>query len=357
MKLRSIFLLVISFILTSCDLRNSQYYPEVSVSIATFPPPTEEVLLDFALSPDGSKLAAFLNTGVFLYNTQTLEKTVFQEFNSNDYSGLLSGAIAFSPDGKNIAISGKFADEHINIWDWETGRFVALISALPNGHFVTEIEFSPTGDSVLVRSTYPVSMLRCEKSEDSLELLTVSHSTELSFTKSFEKYWCNYVPAQIYFTDNNEMYLMTKSLGLEYWIDIVDTSTGSTIQSTEYKYNEGEFFDVSPSGAIIAMTRDQNNQTVTDIIEVGTGEIIETVPYTAKFTRTEGTLLVRDSDGQWSIWENEKITCSFDGFSQHYPYWKFSRDGDYFAVTATDKAIQIWKILNCERVNVLSFDK
>jgi WD40 repeat protein len=357
MKIQFVGFLVISFVLTSCALARPLNPIEVTLPTITSLPLPEEVVLDFALSPDGSKIAVFLNTGIYIYSTKTLDETKFQEFYSNDFSRLLSGAIAFSPDGKNIAISGKFADEHINIWDLETGKFIALISALPNGHFVTEIEFSPDGNSIFVRSTYPVSMLRCEYAEDSIALLVMNNSKRISFTKSFEKYWCNYVPAQTHFTNKNEMYLVTKSLGLEYWVDIIDTQTGGIIQSREYKYEEGEFHDISPNGAVIAIMQGQNNQITTNVIETKTGKILETVPYTVKFVKDENIFLVRDSDGQWSTWKNGNTVCKYDGFSQYYPYWKISADGNFFAVTTPEKKIKIWKVSNCESINVLSFSK
>jgi WD40 repeat protein len=357
MKLHTFVLIGISFILASCQLAKTQDVTIVS-STSTVPQSEKNVMLDFALSPDGSKIAVYLNSGVFIYDTHTLEKRMFKVFLSGDYSRLLSGAVAFSPDGRNIAISGKFADEHINIWDVESEKFVALISALPNGHFVTEIEFSPNNHSVFIRSTYPVSMLRCEKSEDSLELLVINRLPgEMSFSKSFEKYWCNYVPAEVFFTENDKMYVITKSLGLEYWIDIIDTNTGNIIQSQEYKYEDGNFLDISPNGSLIATTREENKQITTNVIDTNTGKTIVTIPYSVKFTRQEDMFLVRDTNGQWSNWENGKINCSYNGFSQHYPHWKFSKDGNYFAVERKGKIIEVWEISNCEKVNVLSFSE
>lgn len=45
----------------------------------------EIVLLDFAISPDGKTLAVYLNTGIYLYNVETSEKTTFYEFESDKY--------------------------------------------------------------------------------------------------------------------------------------------------------------------------------------------------------------------------------------------------------------------------------
>ena len=60
----------------------------------------EIVLLDYALSPDGDRLAVYDNTGVFVYKLDTMQKVTLTEFNDSNYSTFLSGAIAFSLDGK-----------------------------------------------------------------------------------------------------------------------------------------------------------------------------------------------------------------------------------------------------------------
>ena len=86
-----------------------------------------KVILDVAISPDSSTLAIYANTGIYLYDIETLEKIVFQEVGNDDFRSrlqfrddeydtkLLAGAIAFGPDGKTIAVSDKFADRPIVI--------------------------------------------------------------------------------------------------------------------------------------------------------------------------------------------------------------------------------------------------
>ena len=72
-------------------------------------------ILDFALSPDGDVIAIYKNTGIYLYNLSAMEMTPFVEFDNSDYSKLNSGAVAFSHNGRLIAISGKFSNQEISI--------------------------------------------------------------------------------------------------------------------------------------------------------------------------------------------------------------------------------------------------
>src|SRR5215207_1564942 len=46
---------------------------------------SEIVLLDFALSPDGKRLAIYLNTGVYLYDIETSDYITLSKFESDKY--------------------------------------------------------------------------------------------------------------------------------------------------------------------------------------------------------------------------------------------------------------------------------
>jgi WD40 repeat protein len=186
MKSQYISFLSILFLITACSSSISTAIVEPTASttlisntavvqtIATRTKTTNKiVLLDFAISPDGKKLAVYLNTGVYLYDVQTSKRTAFYEFESDEYYSDLNasatiyppfgapGALAFSPDGSKIAISGKFQDEYISIWDLKTHEIIDYITNYPNGNLVRELEYSPKGDTLLIRSTYPKSRLQC----------------------------------------------------------------------------------------------------------------------------------------------------------------------------------------------------
>ena len=62
------------------------------------------------------------------------------------------GAVAFSHDGQQIAVSGRFKDEPIKIFDTGTFKHILTISLELSEYAVTELEFSPTDESVVIES-------------------------------------------------------------------------------------------------------------------------------------------------------------------------------------------------------------
>ena len=132
----------------------------------------EEILLDYAFSPDGGILGIYTNGGVFLYDLGTLQEIIFIEFDDIDNQSLIvGGAIAFSHDGTQIAVSGRLKGDPIKIFDTHTYKHISTISLRLPEHEVTELEFCPTGESIIIRNTWE-SM--CHGPEDKLILYNFS---------------------------------------------------------------------------------------------------------------------------------------------------------------------------------------
>jgi WD40 repeat protein len=318
------------------------------------------VILDFSLSSDGSKIAIYTNRGIYIYDAQTLEKTVFQEFANPDYhEHIFAGAVAFNLDGTKIATSSKNTDYSVEIWNLSTGKITGRISDIPNGHYVTEIEFSPTGDSIFIRSTFPFSA-RCEQAEDSLALYSLNKPSELyPEARLFERYFCDYVPGTFRFTNDGKLFLFLESMGIDYWVFVVNSSTGEIIKRNKYQYDkDGEFYDVSSNGSAFAIHEIADIQYVTTkLIDSRTEDTISTWPYNIRLLNDENHFLARTyTDASWQYWENGTFICSMDGVGYN-PIWKFSADGNFFASAMNYPKIQglrIWKISTCEKMNTIS---
>jgi len=223
---------------------------ESTIAIKTTEPTTETinetVLLDFSISPDGKKLAVYLNTGVYLYDVETSKRAIFYEFESGEYYSALnawgtiyppigaSGALAFSPDGSEIAISGKFKDEYIAVWNLNTHKIADYIANYPNGNYVRELAYHPNGETILIRSTYPLSQLHCIDiggSEDTLTLVSLASKRNL-----FETKVCNrYFGIGFHFSENNEMSLYHYGESPFHQIQIIDMQTGDVAQVTCFR--------------------------------------------------------------------------------------------------------------------------
>jgi WD40 repeat protein len=111
----------------------------------------EQVLLDFALSQDETKVAVYTNQEVFVYDFVSHEKSIVKNFKENVYTDYRLGRIALSPDGTQLAISGIHTNESIEIWSLESFKLLTIFSEIPEGYQVQKIDFTPNGKNILAR--------------------------------------------------------------------------------------------------------------------------------------------------------------------------------------------------------------
>ncbi len=372
MKPKIYTLCVAVFCLCSCQSPSVDQAPttEVFPSPTSFVSPTntgeetennlpKTVLLGYALAWDGKTLATYTNTGIYFYDLPTMKKSIFLEFEDSEYSDLRSGGIAFSPDNKLIAISGKFKDSPITIWDIKTKKapthiYSLPIYSLPNGHYVTEIEFSPNGQTLAVRNTYPVSM-RCEAPEDKLTLIDLSSASIL-----FEIDKCViYPPIQFRFTYDDRIFLYFGSMSPAYSIYWVDSNTGEVISKESLEWSDNEhFYDVSPDGKKYLVEDFSNEKRKTKILDSQSNEILKTIEgKILSFYKENGFVISSyTSNPQWSFWEEDKSKCIYDGV-ENSPQHKISQNGEIFVVMQSYTEYQIWDVPTCSMIGQLQFDE
>jgi WD40 repeat protein len=339
-----------------------------ALSVKELPDSVDEiVILDFALSPDGQELAVYQNIGVFIYNTETLERTTLIDFESDIYYSQLDnhgmyyppfwapGAVAFSPDGKELAISDKFQDEYITIWDWRNKTILDYVAMYPNGNFVRGLEYAPEGDALLVRSTYPWARLQCEAgSEDSITLIS-----RIPRKKIFEAKGCNqWSSINYHFTDTNVLYLFHYGEG-SYMMKMVDMQQGRVINFIELIPRlDGLIYDVSQSGKTFAV-RDDTNFSIgvypTILTDALTKSEILRLPGEVAFLGDGNRFLVYyDFDNPVRLQDRDTVLCEFDGLEMLY--YRISRENNTLAVHTRDMDIQIWDIPTCKLINLIPFN-
>lgn len=387
MKSQYISLLSILFIITACSSGTSTAVVEPTGSTILVTEPTtvktvkptaetktEVVLLDFGISPDGKNLAVYLNTGVYLYDVATMEKTAFYEFESDEYYSKLNagatiyppfgapGALAFSPDGSEIAISGKFQDEYIAVWDLRTHEIVNHIANYPNGNYVRELAYHPNGETILIRSTYPLSQLHCVDmggSEDTLTLVSLASKSNL-----FEAKVCNrYFRIESHFSENNTMSLYYYGESPFHQVRIIDAQTGNIIQENEFDARvDGLAYDLSSNGKVVAVSDTSNSSDGmfrTTLVDTTTRDKLLSLAGMVDFLDDENRFLLY-SQGQLQLQESGNIVCVFNGIEYYQAYARVSGDSGTIASLTFDNrtfqnSIQIWDIPSCKLITTIPF--
>jgi WD40 repeat protein len=366
MKLKLKSLCAIVFWLVSCQGLPVEQEPtaEMTPSITPFVIPTnaaEEikenplkiVLLDYALSWDGKVLATYTNTGVHFYDLPSMKNSLFLEFEDGNYSEIRSGAIAFSPNDEQVAISGKFKDSPIAIWDIKTKKVLTYLYSLPNGSFVTEIEFSPNGKTLAIRNTFPLSS--CESPEDKFTLIDLSKDTTL-----FEINKCViYPPIQFRFTFNDRIFLYLGSMSPAYSIYWVDSNSGNVISKEDLEWIDNEhFYDVSLDGKKYLVEDFSGEKRVTKILDSQSNKTLKIIEGRIQSFYKENGFITSSytSNPQWSFWEEDKPKCIYDGVTNS-PQHKISQNGEILVVMKSYTEYQIWNVPTCSMIGQLQFDE
>jgi WD40 repeat protein len=354
MKIKTIVTLAVFVSLVSCTLPPTESQIESKNEIIQSK--GEIVLLDYAFSPTGDKLALLDNSGVYIYDLSTTQKTSFLEFDNSNYTTIRSGAVAFSPDGKQLAISGKFNETEITIWDIESRKPATTIQYLPKNHFVTEIEFNPNGNSILIRDTNP-EVENCQGYiSDKVILRSIGKNKNL-----FEMDKCEiYPPLYFRFTENGRIFLYSGSMSAEHTVYFIESNTGEIIsQNVYYWTNDGNhFYDVSPDGNTSLIEKVDNEKRMTYLIDTKSNNEMGSIEGKVAIVYDNNSFVVSGykPNQQWSFWKDGESKCLYDGITLS-PEIKTSANREVFAVMKSDFRLQVWKVSTCEMIGEFRFDK
>jgi WD40 repeat protein len=117
-----------------------------------------------AFSPDGTLLAAEDGEGVLWLWHVAHDRLTGQSILQNQESGASSGAVAFSPDGRTLAVAGQLdgniSDPAINLWDVANpgGPRLEAQWAQPNRDAVDALGFSPAGQVLVAEGQYDINL-------------------------------------------------------------------------------------------------------------------------------------------------------------------------------------------------------
>ncbi|MFZ5859072.1 MAG: WD40 repeat domain-containing protein [Chloroflexota bacterium] len=357
----TIYFAILSFLLASCSAvtpvaSTNTITPSVTpLSTNTATPtftPTPNRIGDFALSPDGSKIAIFANDSIFIYDTSTLEKNLFSDDRGHGNCG---GAVAFNPDGTAIAFTSTYPDNYVYVEDVASREILWSTYDVPNGHCINEIEFSPNGRTIFVRSTFTAAA-RCEYTEDSLELYSLDRASTVFFeSRLLQVRWCRYSIGKIRFLDDGKFYLFLWT-ETNSWLYMGDSTTDQITEQHEYDISkDGWYYDISQDGQALAISPSHGmfENPMTTLVDPTSRKTLAVVPYYVKLLKGQNQFLVHDLTYAWKFWKNGGVSCSYD-FIVNENYLKFSADGNFLAVPVSESRVEIWKVSTCEKVNTIS---
>jgi len=311
----------------------------------------KQVLLDFALSWDETKLAIYSNQGVYVYDLSTHEKIFVKTFENSDWT-YQAGAITFSPDGTQIAISGKFADEPINILDMVSQKLIATFSDIPTGYWVSEIEFNPSGKKILAR----ISKISCESVKDKFVLFDINGGTDWASSDLFalDRECIIFPPIISRFTHDDKLFVFNASPPTI----IFNANTGQNI-STELSNTEQikNYYDISSDGKTAAIRDLHGNST---LLNIETGESLDVIQGKVLLLNNEKRFLVHDEkENQWNFRKNGENKCSYDGlrFTIYPGEFALSENGNFLAAhNSPEQELQVWDISSCKIIYSLPFN-
>lgn len=323
----------------------------------------EEVLLDYAFSPDGATLGIYTNVGVYLYGLTTMKETTFIEFDDKDKpyatrdggTGLVykeGGAIAFSHNGMQIAVSGRFKGDPIKIFDADTYEHISTISLNLPEYEVTELEFSPTGESIAIRNTGESG---CDHGpQDKLVLYNLTTQKI-----AFEVDKCAiYPPIRFHFTKDEKMFLYEAAMAPPYATYFVDSLTGVIIErDCEWGEDDG-FFGSSPEANIYLLQECFSTETSDEILSKGP---ILLFPNINRYIVSHSAN-ANSREFPIELWENGKRVCEFATTSGS-PRIKASANEEMFAFgniylierNTYGYQLFVWDV-SCEKIGVWQFD-
>lgn len=347
MKLKTVFILMFLIFFTSCTVANEKEEATLRLQEGV-------VLLDHALSPTGEQVAIFTNAEVYVYDLNSMQQILLWEFRDNSFSSMNSGAVAFSPDGTQLAVSGKFEEAKILILDIGSGKIVDSIDGLPREHYITEIEFSPDGEAIMVRNTNAQAGGCQGYIIDKLILYSIDTETML-----FEVDQCAIgPPPKFRFAANDTFFLYIGSLTREHSISFVSSKTGEVFLAEKLDQgNDGHFYDISASGQIGLIEVFENSIYETKLVDIASREELF-------LTRGRITLFLNEQDYVldryflpdlgWSFWEGGKLKCFYEGVAVS-PVIKEDRQQNVFSIVQDD-VIQVWNIRTCKIVREIIVD-
>ncbi len=303
---------------------------------------------DIDIHPNGKTIAISTSTGIRLYDRVTLEEKPIgdERFRINLNSSQSPGAIAFSPDGKFLAITYY---DNVVVWNLSEDREETQFYNIMPEFNVSILDFSADSKQII---TYGYDLYNpCDALGAAYQIYDVDQGRLLYYRIICplwgpKNFWVT-SPGKIYFQGN------TPETG-ENETTIIEASTGRLIETIRSDFSE-RIYDISPEGSLFAV-KSQWDDPVTSLVSTKTRIVFKNIVGEVIFLPENDQLLVNPT-GSYTGW---KLMHSR---GQH-PGCTFSNNNDQLgtiagisSIQATEnylidasldnEEIQIWNTSNC----------
>ena len=318
------------------------------------------------LSNDGTLVAIYTPTGVYLYDTKTDQEKLLP--GTTDGYWHRYGGVAFNPNGDELA----FGSEVIHFWSLSEQKITKIMWQHVHAGPITELAYSPDGGFLLARNN---GSGPCEGPAENFALYEIE-TRKLLFEKSF----CGIGFAHFQFSQDGKLYLFNT-------LDVVggpmgrvlmlETATGQILQEIDYPYetSDGLFAEkisgVSPSGQTFAIKKvnfrehsadstftswlvDTNSLESLDFV-VEDGQIIFTQNQNRRWIVKGSYDDLGKRQGVYELQDNSgKVLCTFSQdevpFSQN-----ISVDGNIVLSRISEFEFLLWEVETCQPFKRLHF--
>ena len=286
-----------------------------------------------AFSPDGKHLAVASGIGIWIYDVKTARELTLL----NSERTMLIRSVAYSPDGSILAAGT--GDGRVQLWEVESGRFLnSLLRPGPGGN-VDALAFSPDGRTLASGTWYEIKLWDVENQQ---HLKTLEGHEGRIFSLAFS-------------LDGETLALAAEDATVKLW-EIASGKDLATLRHTDNVKSVA----FSPDSEILATVESKSVK----LWEVSTKKNIAALEHTngvyAVAYSPDGTMLgVASRDGiiLWSASTKEKIvTLEHEGYTGAVT---FSPDSKTLASANTDRSggtdgtVKLWDVSTRENIAIV----
>ena len=288
------------------------------------------------LSPDEKTLALITTTGVYLYDSTTLQQydyinSPIMPYQNNGYDVGLPAA--FSPDGSHLAIGYK----DVQIWNLAENQIDNWLDNRIDGFEVNEVQYSLDGKTMGIISMGGYAP--CDAWGGNIAIYDLEKNTLL-----YDEYFCPVLTQfSLTFTENNTAITVVFNGYSDHRVSIIDQKDGSLI--TRYKQNNS-IKSVNISGKTITTYNGEKHRI--EIIDAYTQATLQIVEPNEILFEDTWKRTYRYFDDQWNIFDPDgNLICDFTSNLSYSISPNLITETSLYNWNSATNTIEAWDLSTC----------